>query len=175
MLLDGVEHVFEKMGHMGGVGRRRDRHHRPRLHNRAGCRQHRGAAETVADQQRRRLTHFAQVIGGGDEIGDVRRESGVGEFAFARAEAGEVKAQHRDALRRERLRDTRRRHHVLAAGEAMREQRIGARRPFGSVQDGGELLAFGIGEVETLGGHDGSSLRGDAESLAQTRRRVPIN
>ena len=92
----------------------------------AGGGEDRGAAEAVADQDRRRLAGFAQMIGGADEIGDVGRERRVGEIALAGAEPGEIEPQHRDALGRERRRDALGRQHVLAAGEAMREQRVGA-------------------------------------------------
>ena len=108
----------------------------------------------------------AQVVGGGDQVGDVGRERGVGEFALARADAGEVEAQHRDALRVERLRDAPRRQHVLAAGEAMGEQRIGARLAGRQVEHGGELLAAGIGEIETLGGMAGLPVRGSRSVAA---------
>ena len=47
----------------------------------------------------------AQMVGGADQIGDVGREGGVGEFAFAGAEPGEVEAQHGDALGRQRVGD----------------------------------------------------------------------
>ncbi len=40
------------------------------------------------------------MIGGGDEIVDIGGKRGVGEFAFAGAEAGEVEAQHGDAVER---------------------------------------------------------------------------
>ena len=62
-----------------------------------GRREHRRTAEAVADQQRWRLPHLAQMIGGAHQVGDIGRERGVGEIAFAGAEAGEVEAQHRDA------------------------------------------------------------------------------
>ena len=43
--------------------------------------------------------------------------------------------------------------HVLAAGEAMGEQRIGAGLAGRQVEHGGEFFASGIGKIEALGGH----------------------
>ena len=68
----------------------------------AGGGQNRGAAEAVADQDRGRFSGLAQMVGGPHEIGDVGGEGGVGEIAFAGAEAGEVEPQHRDAFGRQR-------------------------------------------------------------------------
>ena len=47
--------------------------------------EHRCAAEAMADQNRRRGDVRSQVIGRSNKIVDVRRECGVGEFAFAAA------------------------------------------------------------------------------------------
>ena len=69
-----------------------------------------------------------QMIGRGDQIVDIRGECGVGEFALAGAEPGEIEAQHRDAVQLEPLGDMPRRPIALAAGEAMREQRHRADR-----------------------------------------------
>ena len=68
-------------------------------------RQHRAAAEAVADQDRRRAVHLAQMIGGGDQIVDVGGKMRVGEFAFAAAEPGEIETQHGDAVDRQPLGD----------------------------------------------------------------------
>ena len=133
---------LNRCGDVGGIGGRRDGDDRLGIRNLPGGGEDRGAAEAVADQDRRRLAGFAQMIGGADEIGDVGREGRVGKIALAGAEAGEVEPQHRDALGRQRHRDALGRQHVLAAGEAMREQRIGrATRAIGRIQRGGELMA----------------------------------
>ena len=63
-------------------------------------RQNRSTPEAVPDQDRRRFAGISQMVGGPHEIGDIRGEGGVGEIAFAGAEAGEVEPQHRDALGR---------------------------------------------------------------------------
>ena len=175
VLADGVELVLEQVRDVAGIAGRGDRHHRPRLRDRIGGRQHRGAAEAVPDQQRRRLPRLAQVVGGGNEIVDVRRERGVGEFAFARADAGEVEAQDRDAERRQRIGDALRRHHVLAAGEAVREQRIGARRAGRQVEHGGELLALRVGKIEALGGHGKAPCVGKRRELSAGAHSQRIN
>jgi hypothetical protein len=107
----------------------------------------------VADQKRGRPPRVAQMIGGTHEIGDVRSEGGVGEIAFAGAEAGEIEAQHRDALGGERGRDAFCRQHVLAAGEAMREQRIGRGLAVGKVERRRKLVAAFARELETFSRH----------------------
>jgi hypothetical protein len=96
----------------------------------------------VADQQLGRGEFLAQEIGGGDQVFDVGREIGVGEFAVAGTEAGEIEAQHGHAERGQALRDAGRGQHVLAAGEAVGEQAVGARRAVGVVQLG-EILPWG--------------------------------
>ena len=77
--------------------------------------------------------HRAQMVRGRDQIGDVGGELRVGELALARAEPGEIEAQHRDAARRQPFGDALGRQHVLAAGEAVREQRV--TRPAGRPGD----------------------------------------
>ena len=107
--------------------------------------QHRGAAEAVADQDRRRAMRLAQMIGGGDEIVDIGREMRVGEFALAAAESGEVEAQHGDPDHRQPLGDALGGEIVLAAGEAVREQREGRRLADRPVEQRRELVAAGLG------------------------------
>jgi len=63
----------------------------------------------------------AQVVGGSHQIIDVGGEVGVGEFAFAGAQSGEVEAQNSDAAGGERIGDPSGCAAVLAAGEAVRE------------------------------------------------------
>ncbi len=103
--LDSREVGGEILHHMRRVGGRADGRHGARLGDLAGRRQHGGATERMADQQLRRVAGRAQMRRGGDQIGDVRGEVGVGEFALAPAQTGEIEAQHRDAARRERAGD----------------------------------------------------------------------
>ena len=175
VLADGVELVLEQMRDVAGIAGRGDRHHRPRLRDRIGRRQHRGAAEAVADQQRRRPSRLAQMVGGGDQVGDIGRERGVGEFALARTDAGEVETQYRDAERRQRIGDALRRHHVLAAGEAVREQRIGARLPAGRSSTAASFSPFALGKSKRSAGMAKLPAWVIAESLAQARIRTRIN
>ena len=91
-----------------------------------------------------RFAGFAQMVGGPHQIGDVRGEGGIGEIAFAGAEARKIEPQHRDALCRQRHRDALGGQHVLAAGEAMREQRIGERLALGQIERGGQLVAAAL-------------------------------
>ena len=93
------------------------------------------------------------MIGGADEIGDVGRKGRIGEIALAGAEAREVEPQHADALGGERGRDALGRQHVLAAGEAMRKQRVGVHRPIRRIQRGGKLMAAFTGELKAFMRH----------------------
>src|SRR5262249_60225247 len=75
------------------------------------------------------------------------------EFAFARAEPGEVEAQRGDAERGKPLGDALGGVDVLAAGEAMSEQRVGARLTGGTIEQRGKLLSLGVGKIEALCRH----------------------
>src|SRR5260221_1816584 len=90
------------------------------------------------------------MAGGSDEVGDIGGEVGIGELALARAEAGEVEAQRGDAVRGELLRDAARGEDVLAAGEAVREERVGGGRIVGRIEPRGELLAIRARERDAL-------------------------
>ena len=149
----------EQPDDMRRIGRRRDRHHGARLGDAVRGGEHRGAAEAVADQDRRRHERRPQMIGGGDQIVDIRRERGVGELALAGAEPGKIEAQHRDAVQLQPLGNMPRRPIALAAGEAMRKQRHRADRAIGPVEQRRERVALGVAEVEFFGGH-GRLLRG---------------
>ena len=144
---------LEQAGDVGGIGRRTDGDYGSRLGNAVSGGEHRGAAETVPDQNRRRREFLPQVIGGGDQIVDIRRERGIGELAFAGAEPGEIEAQHGDAVQGQPLGDAPRRAIVLAAGEAMGEQRHGADRTVRPVEQRGELVALLVAKVEFFSGH----------------------
>ena len=145
--------LAEQPDDMGRIERRRDRHHGARLGDAMRGGKHRGAAEAVADQDRGRHERRSQMIGGGDQIVDIRRERGVGELAFAGAETGKVEAQYRDAVQLQSLGNMPRRPIALAASEAMREQRHGADGTIRPVEQRGELVAIFVAEVKTFGGH----------------------
>ncbi len=81
----------------------------------------------------------------------------IGEFAFAGAEPGEIEAQHGDAAHRQPLGNALGGEVILAAGEAMREQRKGCRLAERQIERSGELLAFGIGKIEAFAAHIGAS------------------
>ena len=146
--------ILEQPDDVARIVRRGDGDHGARLGDAMRGREHGAAAEAVADQDRRRAVHLAQMIGGGDQVVDVRGEMRVGEFAFAAAEAGEIEAQHGDAVDRQPLGDALGGEIVLAAGEAMREQREGRRLAERQVERRGELLALGVGEGEAFAAHD---------------------
>ncbi len=153
LLLNVGDMLLEQTGDVPRIGRRRNRRDRARFRHLRRGGQHRRAAEAVADQDRGRLIHLAQVIRGRDQIGDVGGKRRVGELALARAEPGEIETQHRDAARRQCLRDALCRQIVLAAGEAVREQRERDRLTRGLVEQRGKLFAARIGKVEAFGRH----------------------
>ena len=107
----------------------------------------------MADQERGSSSGFTQMGGGTDEVGHVRREGRIGEFAFAGTEAGKVEAQHRNALCGERRRDAFRSEHILAAGEAMRKQCMRVYRSIRCIQRGGELMTAFAGELKAFRRH----------------------
>lgn len=107
----------------------------------------------MSDQDCRGTTSRTQVIGGGDQVVDIRGELRVGKFALAHAEPGEIEAQHADAAHRQPLGNTLGREIVLAAGEAMREQCEGYRFAEREIDQGRQFIAFGIGKFEPLGAH----------------------
>ena len=144
------------LGHVGGevrddvgrVGGGVDGGDGAHLGDFAGRGQHRRAAERMADQELRSGARRAQERGCRNEVGDVRGEVGVGELALARAEAGEVEAQHREPSGGQGLGDPRRGEDVLRAGEAMGEDSKGPRRADRQVEPGGEHRAVVAGKVE---------------------------
>ena len=152
-MLDLLEPMREQTLDVSRVAGRADRHHRTRLRNVRGRREHGRAAEAVADQDRGSPPRAPQLVCGCDEIRDIGRKRGVGEFAVARAEPGEVEAQHGDVERREAFRDALGGVRVLAAGEAMSEQRVSPRLTRRTIEQGGELLTLGIGKIETFSRH----------------------
>ena len=137
-----------------GVGRRRDGRDRARLRNRLRGGEHGGAAEAVADQDRGRLICFPQVIGRRHQVADVRRERRVGELAFARAEAGEIEAQHGDAARAVRPSAMR-----VAASTSLPQVKQCAnsanatRRSGRAIEQGGKFFAARIREFEAFERH----------------------
>src|SRR5581483_1638160 len=128
--------------YMPRLERRADRRHRARLGEAARRGENRGAAEAVADEKRGRRVLAPQEVGGGAQIVHVRGEGRGGEIAAACAEAGEVEAQHRDAARGEPLAEVGCGLRVLRAGEAMGEDRPGARSVGGEIEAPGELVAL---------------------------------
>jgi hypothetical protein len=136
---------------MTHVARRANGDHRLAFRHRARRREHRGTAQAVTNEERRRPVRRAQVRGGGEQVGDVGGKVGVGELAFARAEAGEIKAQAGDATRCQLLRDARGSEDVFAAGEAVREERVRRRGLVGRIEARRELLAAAAGEGDAFG------------------------
>ncbi len=153
VLADVLDAILEQTGDVGGIGGGRDGDDGPGIRNLPRGGQNGSAAEAMADQDGWRFARFAQMVGGPHQIGDVRGECGIGEITFAGAEARKIEPQHRDAFCRQRHGDPLRRQHILAAGEAMREQRIGQRLLLRQVQRGRQLMALGARELETFSRH----------------------
>ena len=153
LLADVLDAIRKQAGDMSGVGRRRDGDDRPGVGNLAGGGKNGGAAEAVADQDRGTFAGLAQMVGGPHQIGDVRRKRRIGKIAFAGAQASEVEPQHCDALGCQRHRDPLGGQHVLAAGEAVREQRVRQWLTLGHIKRCRELMAAYTRELETFGRH----------------------
>jgi len=100
--------------------------------------EHGGAAEGVPDQQLGSAPPFPEVVGGGDQVLDRRAEGGVGELARGLAQTGQVEAEHTDAPAGQAAGDPGGGVAVLAAGEAVREQRDRCRVTVGEVQPPGQ-------------------------------------
>ena len=125
-LSDVLDPFLEQARDMGRIGRGGDGDDRLGVRDLRGRGQDRRAAEAVADQDGGGFTGFAEVTGRTNEVGNVGREGRVGEIALAGAKAREIEPQHRDAACCQCCRNSFRRQHILAAGEAMREQRVGS-------------------------------------------------
>jgi hypothetical protein len=77
----------------------------------------------VTDEQAGRHSGSPHGVGGSHQVLHVQREARVGEAALAVAEPGEVEAKHPDAHTGQLPCDAHGREVVLAAGEAVREER----------------------------------------------------
>ena len=138
---DLIERAAEVREHMTDVGGRSDGDDRLRLGN-GGCRgQHGSTPKRVADQDGRRGVIVAQVVGCADEILDVGGKVGIRELSLRRSKAGEIEAQHAEAVRRQGGGDTPRGQDVFGAGEAMREKHKRAHGTGGEIQAGAEVDA----------------------------------
>ena len=142
--------VGEEMGDMGRIGGRADGGDGNRFRHTMGGGQHGRAAEAVADQDLRRHVVIAQEVGGLHQILDIRGEVGVGEIALAGAEAGEIEAQDGDAVARQLFGNSAGRKDILRAGEAMCEQREGARLAFRQFEPPRQGRTLRAGECELL-------------------------
>ena len=136
---DLVERRLEVADDVRRARRCADRDDRTNLGDVGGHGEHGGTAERVPDQHLRGSMLATQPIGGGNQIVGVRREVGVLELALAHPQPREVEPQHPEAQIGERVGDARRRSDVLAAGEAVGEQRERPRRAGRQIESGGEL------------------------------------
>jgi hypothetical protein len=132
-----------------GVTRRADGRHGLDLGDAPRRRQHRGAAQAVADQDLGAAPLAAHQVGRRHKVLEVGREVGVGEVAGALAEAGEVEAEDRDPALGQRPADAHHRLEVLAAGEAVGEQGAGGGLADRQLHPRRQAVAKGACEVES--------------------------
>ena len=95
----------------------------------------------MTDQQCGGHAPAPETGGGSLQIGDVGVIGGVGEFAVAVPQPGEIEAQDRDSHGGQPPGDAARGRDVLAAGETVREERRGEMRAVGQVEPRGQRLA----------------------------------
>ena len=84
--------LLEILRHMGRVAGSTDCRHAQRFRNSSRHRQHGGTAKTVPDKDLRRFMVLPQVFSGDQEVFNVGREVGIGEFSVAAAKACKIKA-----------------------------------------------------------------------------------
>ena len=133
----GIELVERVRDVEGGVDRR-DRADRGEI-DRGGNR--RRAAQAVADQQRWRLAFVRKRPRSGLQILHVEGKATVGEIALAVAKPRKVEAQHADSLAGETTRNPHGGAVVLAAGEAVCEDRPAANASAGMLHPARQGLA----------------------------------
>ena len=150
---DLLDMVLEQTGDVGRIAGCADRRHRACLRHLGGRGQHRSTSQTMADENCRRPSTTAQLICGCDEIGNVGGKRSISKLALARAQPGEIEAQHTNAERGQTLRNALGRVNVLAAGKAMGKQRVSARQPSRLVKERRELVSFATGEIKSLNRH----------------------
>ena len=144
---------------VGGAGRT-DRAHRLHLGQLVRRQQCRGAAQAVSHQQRRLPMGGVQPVHRGHQVGHIGSKTGIAQFALAVAQAGEVKAKRRNAALGQRSADAYRGQAVLAAGEAVREYRVGlGPAMFRQLQHPGQFGLGGTGKFNLLAGHFRSPAR----------------
>ncbi len=150
LLFDPFAVLGQQVRDMCRVGRRADRHDGLHFGDLVGCRDHRRAAEAVPDEQSGCGERPAKMIRCPDEVGDVGAERRVGELAVRLAEPREVEPEYRDVEVGQCPRDTRGGDDVLAAGEAVCEQRHRPGRAGGQVEPSGEVFASRATERHAL-------------------------
>ena len=149
-LLDLRHRVRKQVGDVIRVRRRTDGGDGLHFGQPFGHRQHRRAAQAVANQEGHRAVVDAHIRRRRLQVPQVGREVGVGEVPFTGAEAGEVEPQHPDPLGSQAGGDPRRGADVLRAAEAMGEHGPGSRRPVGHFEAGGEGVAQGARKGDFL-------------------------
>ena len=145
--------ILQQADDVGRIAGCADGHHRTRLRHLGSRRQHRRAAETVANENGRCPPHARKLVGRCDKIGDIGGKRRIGELALARAQAREVEAQDANAKRGQAFCNPPGGVHILAASEAMGEQGIGPRRGSRLVKERRETVSVSAGELKSLRRH----------------------
>ena len=126
-------------------------------HVRSHCK-HRRATQAVTDQQCRCIMVFPQKVRCGQQILQVGRKVGVGKIPITVTQPGKVKAQHGNTFAGEGPGNSRCGGDILAACEAVREQRITTNITFGRFEGAAQqqsvagkfyLLAHGLSSLFT--------------------------
>lgn len=138
---------------VGRVGRGGDGGHRPHFGKLAPRRQYRRAAQAVPHQQTRGTPRGGHEADRRAQILEVGREGSCRKVTAALTDAGEIEAQHADTVLGQGSADPPCGAQVLATGEAVGEQRIPQRLPFGQVHPRRQLVPEAAPKPHVLAGH----------------------
>ncbi len=153
MRADFIQLAAKIMRDMAGVERGADRHHGPKRGKIGRGLQHGRAAQRVPDQKLCRQATRLHERGGKHQVGDVRCEMRIGEFAPGMTQPGEVEPKNGDAKGREPTRDPARRRDILGTCEAMREDRRRPDRAAWQIQSRGKHVAGMPGKGDLFAFH----------------------
>ena len=117
-----------------------------------GSLEHGRPAQRVADHQGGGHVARGQVIHRAGKVIHVRGKGGVGKLAIAVPKPGEIKAQHRDAQRRQAGGDAAGGGDVLAAGKAVGKDGCRQMWPVRQIEAGIQRACM-AGKGDTFGGH----------------------
>jgi hypothetical protein len=132
--------------HVGDIGRRANGDDRLSFRNAVRRSEHGGTTQRVANEDFRGPEVPAQVVGGGDQVLDIRGKIGVLELPLGRPEAREIESQDRDAQRGQLRSYVSSCGDVFRAREAMRKQRMSTNARERQIQTRCQVIAKMTGE-----------------------------